>query len=362
MTERFLLAAAMCLCGGPILAQGTGIADRMTALGAAPCDDAPLTCLTLPMSLNHDDPRAGTIPVTFGLRPADGESLEFLTDPTWFPSAYYAINCLDYGPEAPTPDEAAARIVAEAQAHMANAPRLAGSYMMERLVCAFWPHRGAKDRPAPFAGGDYPTLILNADADPITPVGMAYDVFDSVRNGHLVVMQGGPHVIWGRGLSCPDVIVDDLILNGMTPAAPVQLCEQDLTTGYRPLAIPDGSDPLAVASGVEETLDLYPEVYGWNADAPLAVGCDHGGRVTITPGNTGWSYAFDACALWPGLAIDGRGRWQNAGGPKDGFILDVLVSGVAAGDILFHRDARTGATWIAGTWNGAPMSTPRPMP
>lgn len=292
----------------------------------------------------------------------DGDSQEFLSDPTWFPSAYYAINCLDYGPEGATPEEAAARIVAESQALVLQAPRLASSYMIERLVCAFWPHQGAEGRPGPFAGGDYPTLILNSDADPITPVHMAYEVFDNVRNGHLVVMQGGPHVIWGRGLACPDAIFDELVLNGQAPAAPVQLCEQDLTTGYRPLSIPDGSDPFALAAGVEETLDLYPEVYGWYADVPLAVGCDHGGRVTITADNSGWSYAFEGCALWPGLTMDGRGRWQDAGGPKDGFTLDVTVSGAVEGDILFRRDARTEASWVAGTWNGAPVSTPRPMP
>lgn len=292
----------------------------------------------------------------------DSETDSAWFDPSWYGSAYYAINCLDYEAEGTTPDAASAAITAQAAAHLAVSPRLALSYMTERLVCAWWPHHGPDSRPAQFAGGAYPTLILNGDADPITPVTMAYDVLDHAANSFLVVMEGGPHVIWGRGSECPDQIVTDLVVNGMKPAAQLQLCAQDLTAAYQPLKIPDPADPLAVGAAVEGELDLYPEVYGWYGDYPLQVGCDHGGRVAIVSDDTGWDYEFDGCALWPGMAIDGTARWQDAGGDRDGFTLRVTVAGDATGDILYRRDAWTGADWVSGTWAGMPIVMPRPMP
>lgn len=292
----------------------------------------------------------------------DSETDEPWSDPSWFGSAYYAINCLDYEAEGATPEAASAAIAAQSAAHLAAAPRLALSYMTERLVCAWWPHHGPDTRPGQFAGGDYPTLILNGDADPITPVTMAYDVLDHAANSFLVVMEGGPHVIWGRGLDCPDRIMTDLVVRGIKPAARMQLCAQDLTSGYQPLNIPDLADPLAVGAAVEGELDLYPEVYGWYGDDVLEVGCDHGGRVAIVSDETGWDYEFHACALWPGIVLDGTARWQDAGGARDGFILRVAVSGSAGGDILYRRDAWTGAEWVSGTWDGAAIALPRPMP
>lgn len=292
----------------------------------------------------------------------DGETEEFWQDPTWFPSAYYAINCADYQVEGATPDEAVATIVAQSAAHQALSPRIGTSYMTERLACAFWPEHREGERPAQFAGGDWPTLILNGDADPITPITMSYDILDHARNSYMVAMQGGPHVIWGRGLECPDVTVTDLVVDGTLPPARLQLCEQALIEPYDPLAIPDPADALDVAAHVEHELDLYPEVYGWYADADLSVGCDHGGRVTIVPDDNGWSYRFEGCALWPDLAMTGTARWEGSDSPRDGFHLSVQVSGASTGKITYRRDARAGTEWIAGEWNGAVLDTPRPMP
>ena len=69
------------------------------------------------------------------------------------------------------------------------------SYFAERLACAYWPKRGPTERPKPYAGGKFPTLILNADTDPITPITMSYSVLDHAKNAALVVMKNGPHVI-----------------------------------------------------------------------------------------------------------------------------------------------------------------------
>lgn len=292
----------------------------------------------------------------------DSESEAVLEDPTWFGSAYYAINCLDYEAEGETPEAASAAIVAQAQAHLSASPRFSLSYMTERLICAWWPHHGPDTRPARFAGGDWPTIILNGDADPITPVTMAYDVFDNAANSFMVVMEGGPHVIWGRGLTCPDQMVTDMVVDGIKPGTRLQICSQDITSGYQPLAIPDPADPLSVARAVEGELDLYPEVYGWYGDYTLEVGCDHGGRVSISTDDTGWDYDFDACALWDGIVIDGIGRWQDAGESKDGFTLQASISGASSGDILFRRDAWSDWSGSRATGTGPRSRCPGPCP
>lgn len=106
------------------------------------------------------------------------------------------------------------------------------------MVCAYWPQQGLLARPAQFAGGDYPTIILNGDADPITPIEQSYRIMDNLQNGYMVAMQGGPHVIWGRGLACPDQSVADLMIDGTLPEAPEQVCTQHLIASYTP-AYPD---------------------------------------------------------------------------------------------------------------------------
>jgi pimeloyl-ACP methyl ester carboxylesterase len=100
----------------------------------------------------------------------DPETEIGMEDPGWYGAAYYAITCSDYDSGQGTAEERAARILDEARALAPQAPRLLRSYYIERLACAFWPHQGPATRPQPYAGGDWPTLILNGDHDPITPI------------------------------------------------------------------------------------------------------------------------------------------------------------------------------------------------
>ncbi|MCX7889401.1 MAG: alpha/beta hydrolase [Rhodobacteraceae bacterium] len=291
----------------------------------------------------------------------DSETGQGIADPSWFGAAYFAVTCTDYAEGAGDADALAAAIIREAQDFGAG-KRLARAYFAERLVCAYWPFRGRGTRPAPFAGGDYQTLILNADTDPITPVSMSYAVMDGVRNGHLVVMQGGPHVIWGRGLACPDRIVSALILEGKVPDAPTQLCAQDFTDPYVPLSGGDPSDPLAVAQDVETELDWYPEIYNWDLADRLRLGCDFGGTITADAGETETSFAFGDCGLWPGTRIDGTAQRTEAGKGSDGLVLDLEVSGRHGGTIRYARSADTESWSVSGVWDGVAFDTPRPLP
>ena len=293
----------------------------------------------------------------------DPETEVGIDDPGWFSAAFYAITCTDYdsGPGITAEDRAAA-IMAEAAAFAPSAPRLVRSYFMERLACAYWPHQGAATRPAPFAGGDYPTLILNSDADPITPISMAYSVLDSARNAYGVFLRGGPHVIWGRGIACPDGIVYDLLIDGQTPDAAEQQCEQDLLADYAPLTLTDPAqmaEPAAVARAVEVELYQNIPLGNWDGMHPITLGCDHGGTLTAEATYAGTDYSFSNCRFWPDLALTGTGVETTSGEDQDGMTLTLSVSGRHEGEIVYHYRTRDEAWTISGTWDGQPAQLPR---
>ncbi len=295
----------------------------------------------------------------------DPETETGLEDPGWFGAAFYAITCTDYDSGAGTPDERAAAILEEARAFAPNAPRLLRAYYMERLACAYWPHQGPDTRPAQYAGGDWPTLILNSDADPITPITMSWSILDTAQNAYAVIMQGGPHVIWGRGLVCPDAIVQALLFDGTLPTAREQLCSQDLVADYTPLTLTtaaDMADPATVARAVDTELYQMIPLTAWDGFDALTIGCDHGGTLTASPTFDGTDYRFADCRLWPDLAISGQGVEVNAGDDRDGITLTLAVSGRHSGDITYRYSTVTEAYSLSGTWNGATAIQPRPMP
>jgi len=295
----------------------------------------------------------------------DPETEEGVPDPAWFGAAYYAITCTDYAEGGEDRDATARQIMAEAAEFAARAPHLSRSYYVERLVCAFWPNRGDPSRPKPFAGGDFPTLVLNADSDPITPVSMSYAVFDNVKNGYLVVMQGGPHVIWGRGFVCPDEIVYSLLFEGTLPEAKEQLCTQDFIAAYEPLTLTEpaeAGDPFLVARSLQTEIEQSPELYGWDGSESLAIGCDHGGTVEVSAAEEGTAYSFAKCAWWPGLVFEGTGISIEEGAENVGLTLDLAVSGDHQGQITYRHNSATDAMTLNGTYDGNVVTTPRPLP
>lgn len=231
------------------------------------------------------------------------------------------------------------------------------------MVCAYWPQQGLLARPAQFAGGDYPTIILNGDADPITPIEQSYRIMDNLQNGYMVAMQGGPHVIWGRGLACPDQIVADLMIDGTLHEAPEQVCTQHLIASYTRLTLTDPADaanPLAVAQALITELYQSLGLYNWQGQDPLTIGCNHGGRATISLGdNDATAYSFAACIWWPGIMIDGTGHDIATGEPGDAFSLDLTISRDHQGQIAYRSNTYTEAFVISGNYDGAPIDNRR---
>ena len=286
-------------------------------------------------------------------------------DPSWFGAAYYAITCTVYSWGGDDRDATARQVMADAAAEAPRAPRLLRSFYAERLACAYWPRRGAVPRPAPFAGGDYPTLVLNADTDPITPISMSYAVMDHVKNGYLVAMEGGPHVIWGRGLTCPDEIVYSLLFDGTLPEAKEQICSQPFIGAYERLTMTrptDAANPYTLARALETEIGESPPLYNWDGGDSLAVGCDYGGTVEISAAEEGTAYAFSKCAWWPGIVIDGTGISIEEGAENVGLTLDLAVSGDHQGQVTYRHNTATDAMTLNGTYDGKVVATPRPLP
>jgi pimeloyl-ACP methyl ester carboxylesterase len=295
----------------------------------------------------------------------DPETQAGITDPGWYGAAYFAITCTDYDSGKGTPDERAAAILDEARAFAPSASRLLRSYYIERIVCAYWPFQGSATRPAQFAGGDYPTFILNGDGDPITPISMSYSILDNVKNGYGIFMQGGPHVIWGRGLACPDMILRDVLADGTLPTAREQHCVEDFVEDYKGLTLTDPTElanPTTVARAVETELYQNIPLGGWDGADALTVGCDHGGTLTATATDTGTGYIFAACQLWPGLAVTGAGTEVAMDEGSDGLTLTLAVSGAHRGDIVYTHSLETESWSLSGTWDGAPAGLERLSP
>jgi pimeloyl-ACP methyl ester carboxylesterase len=295
----------------------------------------------------------------------DPETEEGKAEPGWFNAAFYAITCTDYASGTGSAEERADRILDQARDHAPNAPRLLRSFIQEQLVCAYWPYQGPDTRPARYAGGDWPTLILNGDADPITPASMAYDLLDNSDNAYAVIMANGPHVIWGRGLSCPDPIVQALLFDGTLPDAREQRCEQDLIEGYSPLSLTDPADQasaFAVARAVDEELYRLIPLSIWEGYDKTTIGCDFGGSLTVRGTPEGASYRFDDCRFWPDLSITGTGVEVNLGESGDGLSLVLRVRGAQTGELVYNHLWNIDAFSLSGTWNGQPASLPRRRP
>ena len=95
------------------------------------------------------------------------------------------------------------QIMEEAKAFAAARRICCGSISPSGWPAPSGPSVATRSGRRPMPAATIPTLILNADADPITPITMSYAILDHAKNAYMVAMEGGPHVIWGRGLHLP---------------------------------------------------------------------------------------------------------------------------------------------------------------
>jgi hypothetical protein len=187
-------------------------------------------------------------------------------------------------------------------------------------------------------------------------------VLDNAKNAYGVFMKGGPHVIWGRGLACPDTVVQALLYEGTPPTATEQICEQDPIGDYTPLTLTDPaqmSDAFVVARAFDTELMNYPPLMNWDGDHPTAFGCPLGGTLTAAVTESGTDFTFDACRFWPDLALSGTGVEIKFGDPDDSLTLSLTATGSQTGSITYQHRLTDKTRSITGLWNGKPAQVPR---
>ena len=274
------------------------------------------------------------------------ETLATTPDPSWSDAAYYAIECTDYAYFDGTPDQRAAAYLAAGMAGGVGTSMLGRAYT-DDLPCAYWPARAPSAvRPAAITTHAYPLLVLVADTDPITSYTGAVRIADRAPGARLVVQQGGPHVIYGRGVPCVDDVVTGLLVRGDLPPTVPTLCRGEIADPYLPLppaTVKAARDPLAFATSVDDWIATLPAYESWSGGAVRA-GCDGGGRLTFVDRHDSTVLSMTDCALTPGLPIAASGTIDGSG------VMRLRIR-TSLGDLLYVRDAE-GARRVTGTWRG----------
>jgi hypothetical protein len=281
----------------------------------------------------------------------DPETLAAIPDPTFSDAMYYGVECQDYSFFSGTPDERATAFLHAGDVIDTTVPHFSSIFYGD-MPCVFWPNaRQDNSRPAPLTADGIPTLVLGAIADPATPVSNGQDVFRRLSDGYLVTQNGGPHVIYGRGVSCIDDLVTNFLVNDQMPADRETTCEGAVTNEFVPLAPLNASEfanPLKALSSADDEIYYLPEYYYWDAKTPRHVGCPFGGTLSFEKTDTGDSMTLKDCAFSKGFSMTGSGSNNYDDGS---FKLEVNVTGLKDGPLTYTRDG-DGNLHVTGTYGG----------
>lgn len=292
----------------------------------------------------------------------DPFTFEPVIDPTYFTSMYYAVECGDYNFFSGTQDERGSAFIESGNATDESIPRLGSIYYTD-LPCVFWQFTTPPtERPAPLEGGDYVTFVLNSSTDPATPTGNGYAVYDRLiaagRDAYMITMEGGPHVLFGRGETCPDVAITAWMVDGVLPEIREYICPGDVIAEYIPLnpaTFADFASPLEAIQAVDEEIQLLPEYLNWDVADDLTVGCAYGGSAILIPTDDGEVFELSECAFIDGFALDGTVTFDY----DVAIIFDVTVNGNEDDHLVYTHDLATDMYAIEGTFSGEPITTPR---
>ncbi|HYO42266.1 MAG TPA: alpha/beta fold hydrolase [Candidatus Limnocylindrales bacterium] len=291
--------------------------------------------------------------ISYAAIAVDPDTLEAVPDPSYSDALYYAVECQDYVYQADkaTEEERLAGFLADARTLGAAEARF-GGIVYDDMPCLYWPNRPASgERPEPIVDAPYPTVVLVATTDPITPVANAMRLANRLRDVHVVIQDGGPHVIFGWGLDCPDNPVADFMVKG-TALPPVLVCEGYVADDYVTLAkdteaeYADGADVMTTL--VAQVLNSDDYVYELDEE-PIRAGCDFGGVLVYTPGEGGTALRLDACELTDGMPVTGSGSIDDESG-----IVTLEVT-LPDGSLRYEGDGAEEAE-VTGTFRGAPVT------
>jgi pimeloyl-ACP methyl ester carboxylesterase len=267
----------------------------------------------------------------------DPETEQAIPDPSYSDAVYYAVECQDYNYPGETPEMRAEAYLRAGDAVETNLPRFASVFYGD-LPCAYWPNATeAGSRPAPLIAEGVPTLVLGGTADPATPFQNGIDVFRRLADGYHITETGGPHIIFGWGVTCVDDLVTSFLMDGEIPDREVT-CEGQVISEFFPLAprsAVDFADPLEALASVDDELYYLPEYYYWDYETPTSIGCPFGGTFTFETSELGEAYRLRDCAFTDGFVMTGEGSYDYG---SSLFTLSVSVSGQAEGTLIYTRD------------------------
>ena len=279
----------------------------------------------------------------------DPETLDAIPDPTYSDAIFYSVECQDYGYFSGTPEERAAAYLRAGDETDLSIPYFSSIFYGD-MPCMFWPNPPADaTRPQALTADNFPTLVLGAIADPATPISNGQDVFSRLSDGYLVTQDGGPHVIFGRGVSCIDDLVTNFLVNDQLPSERETTCEGTVTDEFVPLApinAAEFANPLEALRSVDNEIYYLPEYYYWDVETATSVGCPFGGVLSFEVTDTGDSLSLENCSFTNGFSLTGSGSNNYDEGT---FTLEVDVTGLKDGSLIYTRDGE-GALHVTGTY------------
>ena len=286
----------------------------------------------------------------------DPQTLVAQTDPSYSDAAYYAVECNDYSYFRGTPEQRAERYMRFGDQVEAQNPRLQAVFYGD-LPCPFWPVAPDTTAYDETPAKQIPTLVLGAEADPATPFKQGVRVFRRLDNAYLIAQQGGPHVIFGRGVACIDDAVTAFLVDGVVPAQKRIHCEGVVTDEYVPLPADraqDFADVLEALHSAETEIYYLPEYYYWDGVASTSAGCSRGDTISFEAGKKTTRFTLSGCAFTPGFRMSGTGTY-NA--DRDRFVLEVDVSGYKQGSLKYVRVGER--IKVTGTYGGQVVNLSR---
>ena len=232
----------------------------------------------------------------------DPDTLAVVPDPTYSDALYYAVECQDYVYNADAPDDATrlTDYLDDAKVLGVPATRL-GALYYEDMPCLYWPNRPDADpRPAPIVNAPYPTIVMVATTDPITPVANAIRIANRLSNVHTIIETGGPHVIFGWGLACPDNVVARYMVKGELPAGRITVCRGSVADPY--VRIPKASlasypNALQLMRSLSNHIQNTNDYVDMLDEDPIEMGCDFGGVLEYRPTKQGTALDLRGCEL-----------------------------------------------------------------
>jgi hypothetical protein len=279
------------------------------------------------------------------------ETLQAIPDPTYSDAVYYGVECNDYDYQGDTPQAAAENYIQAGVELSKILPHLASIFYGD-IPCAFWPvHPKDSNRPAPLIALGIPALVLGATADPATPYNQGVQVFSRLADGYLVTVQGGAHVVYGRGDACVDDIVTAFLADDQLPAQRETVCEGRMYDAYKPIpliSVEGYANLLEAMEAVDDAIYYLPEYYDWDWQTHTSVGCTISGTLSFEATDMGVDFTMQNCTFSKGLVLNGSGTYEYE---SEAFTLEVTTSGSASGSLIYTHQA-DGSLSLTGEYDG----------